>query len=124
MFLLSFNLFEVKGQHLSGIPLIENYTIHDYKSVPQNWDLVQDQRGKLLVANNLGLLTYDGNKWELHDESFNNQLFTVARIGDSIYVGGENNFGLVKSDSAGRFRFESLIHLIPDSISEFGSGKF
>ena len=49
--------------HFEGIPYIKNYTRQDYHSSPFNWEIVQDGRGVLFVANNYNLLQFDGNTW-------------------------------------------------------------
>lgn len=118
-FILLASLFS-KGQRLSGLPLFDNHTTQDYRSVPQNWGLVQDDRGKVFVANNAGLLTYDGNKWKLHDESFDNAVKCIQRIGDSLVIGSLNNLGTVASDSSGLLHLNSFNHLIPDSLQGYG----
>lgn len=117
--LVTWPLFSI-GQSLEGIPLVENYKTHHYKGEPQNWGIIKDNRGLLMVANNSGLLTYDGNSWKLHDETFNYFVSAITNIRDTIYVGSENDIGILSSDSIGEISFLSLKNQIPDSLQEFG----
>ena len=50
-----------KGSHdFSGFPFITNYTTADYGAGIQNWGITQDRNGILYIANNYGLLEFDG----------------------------------------------------------------
>lgn len=46
---------------------VQNYTVGDYKASCQNWGLAVTDEGILYVANNSGLLTFDGNSWRIHE---------------------------------------------------------
>ncbi|MFZ9187112.1 MAG: hypothetical protein ACO21G_00755, partial [Algoriphagus sp.] len=57
---------EVQAQQKSliqGVPFVTNYTALEYRAGIQNFDIVQDDLGRIYVANNLGLLEYDGKNW-------------------------------------------------------------
>ena len=41
-------------------PYFENYDISQYRAGNQNWDISEAADGRLYVANNQGLLQYDG----------------------------------------------------------------
>jgi len=45
--------------------LINNYTKDIYKAANQNWAIDTDSLGNVYVANNKGLLVFDGSKWQL-----------------------------------------------------------
>jgi hypothetical protein len=46
------------------IPEITNYTINQYESDTQNWDIGINDDGLVFVANNAGLMVYNGQKWK------------------------------------------------------------
>ena len=48
-----------------GLPFITNYGAATYKAGIQNWDIIEDDQGLLYVANNLGLLEFDGQNWQI-----------------------------------------------------------
>ena len=63
--LISF-LFTAHAMRASvAIPyvFVKNYTVDDYKASCQNWGFSLTPDGMLYVANNSGLLAFDGNTW-------------------------------------------------------------
>lgn len=46
-------------------PPIQSYTTDDYSAQSQNWAISQDENNVLYVANNQGLLVFNGANWEL-----------------------------------------------------------
>ena len=47
-------------------PIIEHFSPQDYKAGTQNWDIVEQYNGWIYIANNYGLLEYDGSYWRLY----------------------------------------------------------
>ena len=64
--LLIFLPLSVFSQNTIGIPDVINYSKHIYKGGLQSWDIKQDKNGIIYVANNEGLLSFDGTYWNLH----------------------------------------------------------
>ncbi|HCO86533.1 MAG TPA: hypothetical protein DIT95_23795, partial [Arenibacter sp.] len=56
--------FASVGQNL--VPPIENYRIFEYKAASKNWDLAVSPEGELFVANNKGLLHFNGEHWAFY----------------------------------------------------------
>ena len=48
-----------------GRPLLRIYPPTEYGGSPQNWALVQDQRGVIYVGSAAGVLEFDGSTWRL-----------------------------------------------------------
>src|SRR5258708_10050795 len=46
-----------------GLPFITNYYSKNYKASPQNWAIIEDDRGIMYFGNSRSLLEYDGVKW-------------------------------------------------------------
>ena len=46
-------------------PLVRNYNRYAYNAGTQNWEISQDSFGRMLFANNTGLLIYDSRNWSL-----------------------------------------------------------
>lgn len=115
---LLFNINKAFSQPFDDIPKVPlsvHFSPWDYHGGIQNWDISQDQRGFLYVANNLGLLEYDGAQWRKYGIENNTRLRSVFADSDGkIYVGGQNQFGYFQADSAGRFIFKSLYELLPE----------
>ncbi len=96
------------------IPLIKSYSTDDYDGGIQNWDFSQDERGYLYVANNFGLLEFDGSTWNNYEVDNNTRVRSVfADIDGRIYIGGQNQFGYFKSEENGVLRFHSLYDSLP-----------
>ncbi|MCC5934246.1 MAG: hypothetical protein JJU35_08335 [Balneolales bacterium] len=104
-----------------GFPLITNYGTDVYGQHIQNWGFESDTDGNLLVANQGGLMIYDGERW-LHFLIPNASTFSVKHASDgNIYLGGNNEIGVVRPvdvmapPSTGLRTYESLSGLIsPD----------
>lgn len=91
------------------IPRVINYSPTDYKAANQNWIIEQRKDGILYVGNNQGLLTYDGNRWKLHELPGHLGVRAIYLSDDDrIYVGTYNEFGYFVIDETGEFEYQSL----------------
>lgn len=73
--------------------LVQNYTIDDYKASCQNWEISVSYYGVLYIANNSGLLTFDGNNWELYPLPDKSPVERVVFHNDTIYTRGPKSLG-------------------------------
>jgi len=118
---LILNLWHTDVKAQIGIPLVKNYTADEYKGGIQNWQIDQDKRGMLYVANNLGLLQFDGNNWKTYNVSGAAKLRSIAISPEGrIYVGFQGDFGYYESDSIGRLQYHSLKKLVPKDYRNIG----
>lgn len=111
---LLFNSTLVFGQKsFSGLPFIRLYSNGDYQGGIQNWDIAQDSRGLIYVANNFGLLEYDGNAWKIYPVKNRTKVRSVA-IDERgrIYVGCQAEFGYFFPNKRG----ELIYHSLADSL--------
>ena len=100
----------------SKIPITSHFTTHDYNGGIQNWDITQDRRGFIYVANNFGLLEFDGSQWKNYPVENNTRVRSVYAHADGrVYIGGQNQIGFYKPDSLGFLTFHSIYHLIPEN---------
>lgn len=101
-------------------PLYTLYATQHYKAHNQNWSITQDSTQRIYVANNYGLLRFDGTYWEL-SPSLNGGLFRslTKDSAGTVYWGGQNDFGYLTSDSSGFMVLHSLAHLLPDTIKNY-----
>ena len=113
-------LFNVEAQLL--LPPIQNYQIFEYQAASKNWDLSVDPEGELYVANNKGLLHYNGEHWSLYKLPNKTTLRSVAWIEGKIYTGSYEEFGYWEKNPYGKLEYTSLTHLIQDH--EFTSEEF
>ena len=109
------------AQNTIGFPDVINYSKSTYGAGLQNWDIKQDRNGVIYIANNEGLLSFDGRYWKLYPLP-NKTIVRSLEIGpDSrIYVGGQDELGYFLPDANGRLIYHSLIPVIPAKDRSFG----
>lgn len=90
------------------IPPIQIFTPQDYAAEDQNWAIAQSEEGFVYVANNKGLLEYNGASWKLYNSPNDGILRSVKVIGDKLYTGGYRDFGFWVKNSRGIFEYTSL----------------
>ncbi|MEP4532542.1 MAG: triple tyrosine motif-containing protein [Cyclobacteriaceae bacterium] len=112
----SFSLYgQIAESEFPTVPLIHNFNLEDYNAGVQNWDITQDSRGVIYVANNYGLLEFDGSDWSLISTQRGSRILSIFIDRDNtIYIGGQNQLGYLAPDASGKINFHSLDHLIPD----------
>jgi len=100
------------AQELGRFP-IRNFNHRDYAGHSQNWAIVQDRRGLIYVANNEGVIEYDGSDWR--HISINGALSRCLDIDSEgrIWVGGQDELGYLAADSIGSIKYYSLAHKLP-----------
>ena len=121
LLLLLFFPFYGFGQNTIGLPDVINYTKQAYGGGLQNWDIKQDNNGMLYVANNEGLMTFDGTTWNLYPLP-NKTIVRSVEIGpdNRIYVGGQDELGYFAPAGNGVLQFHSLVPQIPKQHKSFG----
>ena len=77
---------------------INNYTPSMYGAGDQNWNIVQDNLGRLFVANSDAVMMYDGKFWPAISIKDGITISSVAKTKNNlILAGGEGNFGYLDS---------------------------
>ncbi|MEM8509258.1 MAG: Two component regulator three Y domain-containing protein [Bacteroidota bacterium] len=110
----------VSGQNL--LPPVNNYSLLEYKGASKNWDLTTNADGELFVANNMGLLHFNGEQWQLYKLPNNTIIRSVLSLHDRVYTGSYEEFGFWEKNENGSLEYNSLTHLIRDH--EFTSEEF
>lgn len=93
---------------------IQNYTSAHYGAASQNWDVSIDAQGFIYIANNEGLLSYNGLKWELSPLPRGSIIRSVYAHGHRIYTGSYKEFGYWTRNSKGKLAYNSLKGLLKD----------
>lgn len=94
--------------HCQEIPPIQIYSPQDYAAEDQNWSITQTENSFIYIANNAGLLEYNGASWELYRSPNEDILRSVKSVGDRIYTGGYMDFGYWNKDQYGTLVYTSL----------------
>ncbi|WP_418498924.1 LuxR C-terminal-related transcriptional regulator [Flagellimonas sp.] len=100
------------GQNM--LPPIYNYRLLEYKGASKNWDVSVNDDGELFVANNKGLLHFNGEQWTLNKLPNSTIIRSVESIGDRVYTGSYEEFGYWVKNAIGQLQYTSLTHLITD----------
>ena len=90
---------------------VENYTIDDYKADNQNWNIDINNDGVIFIANNKGLLRYNGQAWQLFSLPNLGIVRSVLCWNNKVFTGSFEEFGYWEKDEKGDYKYTSLVHL-------------
>jgi len=88
-----------------GFPLLTHFT-ESREGENQSWAIAQDNDNIMLFANRRGILIFDGQEWLQAPVPV--VPYAMKRYGDTIYIGGEDNFGVLRKELNGRYKYTSL----------------
>lgn len=113
IFIILFNLLEGNTEKY----VIKNFTPQEYKAGIQNIDFAQNRDMTIFVANNLGVLSFNGTNWKTHDLSTGKKKRALAYDENTnrLYVGSQGEFGYYYNE----WKYNSLIDLLPESAPDF-----
>ena len=106
LFLFLFISFSSIAQEL---PPINTYTAKDYKAENQNWAISQSDNKFIYIANNKGLLEFNGAIWQLYPTPNETIMRSVKVLGDKIYTGFYMDFGFWQKNDFGELVFSSIV---------------
>lgn len=112
---------DIRSARDSGVKYFKNYSRQDYKNLSQNWCVLQDKRGIVYVGNHGGLMEYDGESWR--EITIPNSTVRSMAMTDNgtIFLGGNNEFGLLFPDSKGKLQYRSLVDHLPSGCRYFSN---
>ncbi len=109
----------VHAQSAEGYPVVHRYRSFEFGHNPNNLDLTLSDEGLLYVANQDGLLEYDGSSWKFISLPRRRTPTRLALSDDgTILIGATGDVGVLASDSLYSPSFESLF---ASSAEETGS---
>ncbi len=93
---------------------VTNFTKNIYGGGTQNWAITQDKNKRIYVANNEGVLVYNGTNWALYPVP-NKTIVRAINFGSDgkLYVGAQDELGYYSPDKIGRLTFTSLKYKLP-----------
>jgi len=117
LFLLVWILASSVCLAISGKYPIKNFAPADYQAGIQNIDFAQNRDLTLFVANNLGVLSFNGITWGKHALNTGKKQRSLAFDANSnrLYVGSQGEFGFFESN----WRYVSLLNKIPEHFLDF-----
>ena len=93
------------GQELPPVTQFEPAT---YRAGSQNWSISQGDNRFIYVANNEGLLEYNGAQWHRYPNPNESILRSVRAAGDRVYTGSYMDFGYWDRQPDGSLAYRSL----------------
>jgi len=100
------------------LPPIKNFSPITYNAENQNWGISQSEDRLLYVANNTGLLEYNGANWSLFPSPNETIIRSVKVVGERIYTGCYREFGYWVKNVFGTLDYTSLSDRIKDQLLE------
>ena len=120
VFILVSLFIGARAQENKGLPFITNYRYQDYNADGVNWWAAEDDNGVMYFANNLGVLVYDGQHWEVVRPNGYTETRCVTKGPDGkIYVGTYGDLGYLEPDNKGTLKFISLKNKLPEKYRQF-----
>lgn len=110
LFLIFSNLYSQE------LPPIERYSPEIYSGGNQNWMISQASNKFIYVANNEGLLEYNGSNWKLYPSPNNTIIRSVKVFEDRIYTGSYMDFGYWHQDLSGTLQYVSLVPYLQEEM--------
>ena len=114
-FLIIFAFNYLKAQEL---PPIQKYTPENYAGENQNWMISQATNKFIYVANNEGLLEFNGASWKMYTSPNNTILRAVKVVKNRIYTGCYMEFGYWQKNTLGNLQYTSLIPKLKEKLIE------
>ena len=103
-----------------GLPFIKYYSTHEYNGGIQNWAIAQNKYGLVYVANNFGVLEFDGSSWNIFTFSSGSKVRHISIGGDGkIYAASQGDFGYLFPDHSGKLTYTSLADSLPPEYRNF-----
>ncbi|PQJ81532.1 helix-turn-helix and ligand-binding sensor domain-containing protein [Polaribacter glomeratus] len=91
------------------IPPINIFSTEIYGAENQNWAISQGTNKFIYVANNEGLLEYNGANWQLYATPNETIMRSVKSFEDKIYTGFYMDFGYWKRNDFGLLEYASIV---------------
>jgi ligand-binding sensor domain-containing protein/DNA-binding CsgD family transcriptional regulator len=115
-----FFITNLTAQNTIGLPDIVSYNNKDFHAPAETRCIRQDKNGILYIANNNGLLTFNGRHWQLHSLPNKASIRSLAiDTSGKIYVGGHDEIGYFEPSANGLLIYHSLKELIPPVDHQF-----
>ena len=103
-----------RAQNLE-IPRVINFNKTHFQAFNQTWDIAQMEDGTMCFANSGGLLTYNGDHWNLSTIRHQEIIRTIWVVDGKIYSGSYGDFGEWTTDpETGSWVYSSLAKPLPD----------
>lgn len=90
------------------LPNTIHFSKEQYQAQSQNWDICTLPEGGVFIANNGGLLEYDGARWYRYQLPEGQVVRAVGYMDGKVFAGGFAAFGYFEPDEKRKWRYVSL----------------
>lgn len=97
------------SSYAQEIPPINIFTPENYGAENQNWAISQSANKYIYVANNKGLLEFNGASWQLYASPNETIMRSVKCHGNLIYTGLYMDFGFWQKNEFGQLQYSSIV---------------
>lgn len=92
-----------------GLPPIHRFDKKTYNAGNQNWDFSQSSNGMMMIANDGGLLSYDGVRWFCQGVSNRTIVRSVLALDDGrVFIGAQGEMGVFHPTPQGLFDYHPI----------------
>lgn len=104
----------------AGRYFVRNFSAREYGAHVQNWSIDQHPDGRIFVANNEGVLEFDGVRWRRIPVRGDAPVRSLAIDDDGrIYVGAQGEVGYIQEGGDGHMAYHSLMPDMPENYRDF-----
>ncbi|TVP47055.1 MAG: regulator [Mongoliibacter sp.] len=99
-----------------GLPFSKYYSSQNYNGGIQNYGFAQHRSGLIYVANNFGMLEYDGSAWNRYSLPNSTKIRDIVIDDENrIFASGQGEFGYFSPNENGYLKFTSLLPGLPEN---------
>ena len=91
------------------LPPIKNFSTKDYLAENQNWNISQAENKFMYVANNKGLLEFNGANWQLYSTPNETIMRSVKAFKNKVFTGFYMDFGYWVKNNVGVLEYTSIV---------------
>lgn len=91
-----------------GAPLLTHYK-ESREIENQSWSICQDQNNVMIFANRRGIMTFDGQSWNIINMPAVPYVIKYNPSNNKVYAGCDGNYGYLEKDEKGFYKFFSIV---------------
>lgn len=91
-----------------GAPLLTHYK-ESREIENQSWSICQDQNNVMIFANRRGIMTFDGQAWNIINMPAVPYVIRYNPANNLVYAGCNGNYGYLEKDEKGFYKFVSIL---------------
>jgi len=99
-------------------PPFRYYGAQEYQAAAQNWKITNNPDGEIFLANNEGVIHFDGAHWKTLKSVNQSIVRSVYYSNERLYIGMYMEFGYYQKDPFGIWQYTSLSKDIPNKLIE------